>query len=64
MPNHGQVQTVTDEQVAKASILVAEAKVYANDAALQISEKHFFVLFSLRKRKFRAEICSWIERSE
>ena len=34
-----QLQTVTDEQVAKASILVAEAKVYANDAALQISEK-------------------------
>ncbi|QGA43851.1 SfnB family sulfur acquisition oxidoreductase [Acinetobacter nosocomialis] len=34
-----QLENVTDEQVAKASILVAEAKVYANDAALQISEK-------------------------
>lgn len=33
------LQTVTDEQAAKASILVAEAKVYANDAALEISEK-------------------------
>ncbi len=30
---------ITDEQAAKASILVAEAKVYANDAALLISEK-------------------------
>lgn len=30
---------LTDEDIAKASILVAEAKVYANDAALQISEK-------------------------
>ena len=30
---------VSAEQAAKASILVAEAKVYANDAALQISEK-------------------------
>ena len=34
-----QLENVTDEQVAKASILDAEAKVYANDAALQISEK-------------------------
>lgn len=34
-----QLETVTDEQAAKASILVAEAKVYANDAALHISEK-------------------------
>jgi SfnB family sulfur acquisition oxidoreductase len=31
--------TVTPEQASKASIIVAEAKVYANDAALQISEK-------------------------
>ncbi|WP_338563389.1 SfnB family sulfur acquisition oxidoreductase [Acinetobacter sp. KS-LM10] len=30
---------VTDEQAARASILVAEAKIYANDAALHISEK-------------------------
>ncbi|MEG6546959.1 SfnB family sulfur acquisition oxidoreductase [Acinetobacter bereziniae] len=30
---------VTQEQASKASIIVAEAKVYANDAALQISEK-------------------------
>lgn len=30
---------VTSEQASKASIVVAEAKVYANDAALQISEK-------------------------
>ncbi|MBO3638583.1 SfnB family sulfur acquisition oxidoreductase [Acinetobacter soli] len=30
---------VTDTQAARASILVAEAKVYANDAALTISEK-------------------------
>lgn len=30
---------VTPEQASKASIIVAEAKVYANDAALQISEK-------------------------
>ena len=30
---------VTVEQASKASIVVAEAKVYANDAALQISEK-------------------------
>ena len=35
------LDTVTDEQAAKASILVAEAKVYANDAALHISEKLF-----------------------
>ena len=34
-----QLEAVTDEQAAKASILVAEAKVYANDAALNISEK-------------------------
>ena len=34
-----QLESVTDEQSAKASILVAEAKVYANDAALHISEK-------------------------
>lgn len=31
--------TVTPQQASKASISVAEAKVYANDAALQISEK-------------------------
>ena len=30
---------VSPEQASKASIIVAEAKVYANDAALQISEK-------------------------
>lgn len=30
---------MTDAQAARASILVAEAKVYANDAALTISEK-------------------------
>lgn len=30
---------VTPEQASKASIIVAESKVYANDAALQISEK-------------------------
>ena len=35
------LDTVTTEQAAKASILVAEAKVYANDAALHISEKLF-----------------------
>lgn len=29
----------THEEAAKASIIVAEAKIYANDAALQISEK-------------------------
>ncbi|MFW2046621.1 SfnB family sulfur acquisition oxidoreductase [Acinetobacter variabilis] len=34
-----QLESVTDEQAAKASILVAEAKVCANDAALHISEK-------------------------
>lgn len=34
-----QLTSVTEEQAAKASILVAEAKVYANDAALHISEK-------------------------
>lgn len=34
-----QLSVVSAEQAAKASILVAEAKVYANDAALQISEK-------------------------
>lgn len=34
-----QFQQVDEQQAAKASILVAEAKVYANDAALQISEK-------------------------
>lgn len=34
-----QFDDVTEEQAAKASILVAQAKVYANDAALHISEK-------------------------
>ena len=34
-----QFDTITDEEAAKASILVAEAKIYANDAALHISEK-------------------------
>ena len=34
-----QLTNITEQQAAKASILVAEAKVYANDAALQISEK-------------------------
>ena len=34
-----QLSVVSAEQAAKASILIAEAKVYANDAALQISEK-------------------------
>lgn len=34
-----QYPTVSDAQAAKASILMAEAKVYANDAALLISEK-------------------------
>lgn len=33
------LSVVSAEQAAKVSILVAEAKVYANDAALQISEK-------------------------
>lgn len=36
-----QIENVSEEQAAKASILVAEAKVYANDAALLISEKLF-----------------------
>ena len=35
------LDTVSNEQAAKASILVADAKVYANDAALHISEKLF-----------------------
>jgi SfnB family sulfur acquisition oxidoreductase len=34
-----QLNAVTEEQAARASILVAEAKIYANDAALNISEK-------------------------
>lgn len=34
-----QLEQVTEQQVAQASILVAHAKVYANDAALEISEK-------------------------
>lgn len=34
-----QLDTVSDEQAALASIRVAEAKIYANDAALEISEK-------------------------
>ena len=34
-----QFQSVTAEQAAQASIKVAEAKIYANDAALHISEK-------------------------
>ncbi|WP_448761757.1 SfnB family sulfur acquisition oxidoreductase [Acinetobacter tandoii] len=34
-----QLEGVTNEQAARASILVAEAKIYANDAALNISEK-------------------------
>ncbi|MHA3891588.1 SfnB family sulfur acquisition oxidoreductase [Acinetobacter sp. GXMZU3951] len=34
-----QLNAVTDEQAARASILVAEAKIYANDAALNIAEK-------------------------
>ncbi len=34
-----QLGQVKEQQAAQASILVAEAKVYANDAALQISEK-------------------------
>jgi SfnB family sulfur acquisition oxidoreductase len=34
-----QLEQVTDEQAALASIRVAEAKIYANDAALEISEK-------------------------
>ena len=34
-----QLNAVIEEQAARASILVAEAKIYANDAALNISEK-------------------------
>ncbi|MCH7307395.1 SfnB family sulfur acquisition oxidoreductase [Acinetobacter sp. NIPH 1852] len=34
-----QLTEISAEQAARASILVAEAKIYANDAALQISEK-------------------------
>ncbi|MCU4390742.1 SfnB family sulfur acquisition oxidoreductase [Acinetobacter courvalinii] len=34
-----QVTEISAEQAARASILVAEAKIYANDAALHISEK-------------------------
>lgn len=34
-----QLDQVTEQQAAQASILVAHAKVYAHDAALQISEK-------------------------
>ena len=34
-----QLETVNAEQAAQASIKVAEAKIYANDAALHISEK-------------------------
>ena len=34
-----QIEQITEQQAAKASILVAEAKVYAHDAALNISEK-------------------------
>ncbi|ENV37450.1 SfnB family sulfur acquisition oxidoreductase [Acinetobacter venetianus RAG-1 = CIP 110063] len=34
-----QIAEISAEQVARASILVAEAKIYANDAALHISEK-------------------------
>ncbi|MBP8006001.1 MAG: acyl-CoA dehydrogenase family protein, partial [Acinetobacter sp.] len=36
-----QLTEISAEQAARASILVAEAKIYANDAALQISEKLF-----------------------
>ncbi|QIC72305.1 SfnB family sulfur acquisition oxidoreductase [Acinetobacter indicus] len=36
-----QLDTLTEQQAAQASIRVAEAKVYANDAALHISEKLF-----------------------
>ncbi len=35
----GAQETVLPEEASKASIIVAEAKVYANDAALHISEK-------------------------
>lgn len=34
-----QLTQISSEQAARASILVAEAKIYANDAALHISEK-------------------------
>ncbi|ERS00799.1 acyl-CoA dehydrogenase [Acinetobacter sp. COS3] len=34
-----QIAAISAEQAARASILVAEAKIYANDAALHISEK-------------------------
>ncbi|MGA6135938.1 SfnB family sulfur acquisition oxidoreductase [Acinetobacter dispersus] len=34
-----QIAKISAEQAARASILVAEAKIYANDAALHISEK-------------------------
>lgn len=34
-----QLTEISSEQAARASILVAEAKIYANDAALHISEK-------------------------
>ena len=34
-----QLTEISAEQAARASILVAEAKIYANDAALHISEK-------------------------
>lgn len=34
-----QIAAISTEQTARASILVAEAKIYANDAALHISEK-------------------------
>lgn len=34
-----QIAEISAEQAARASILVAEAKIYANDAALHISEK-------------------------
>ena len=34
-----QLDSITDQHAAQASIAVAEAKVYANDAALHISEK-------------------------
>ncbi len=34
-----QLTEISTEQAARASILVAEAKIYANDAALHISEK-------------------------
>ncbi|RLZ07705.1 SfnB family sulfur acquisition oxidoreductase [Acinetobacter sp. 2JN-4] len=36
-----QLTELSAKQAARASILVAEAKIYANDAALQISEKLF-----------------------